>query len=656
MISTARTAIWLPLLVAACGARSGLPPLDPGLSHLALTSVGPPLILPGSQLLLAGQGFIDPSLGKARVRLQGTFTGTTSRDFDVVIAAHYVDGTHLTAQADSGLLAFLGGTDGMLSGQAQILYDSAIDGQVHDSAAVPFKLQLVSSLTPTVASVQGAMLHLNDSIIVAGDGFLLGGGEGSTRAVITGCFLADGHGGPCKTRGAFVTVELEATPVVAGDRTKVGIRVNPELFGIFPGVFGGTLRIFNQLASGQAVDGGMRTLSTTLQLPAVNKLDPTAASLGQIVIASGAGFIGGSFDEVTLLRLQGTFVPDGFPSAQVDLTLVSGFIDGTQARYVLDEVDALGRGVDLRHVTGKFTGTITPILRKGADQVSGPASPVTLQIAPVKQVVALRYLPSFDESLRRFGVLSASAAVRRRILTVAARDYAGVNIDFRADTPADFAVYAQVDLVGPDPNGLGLLGYDNTPGKDVGNVRLFDRIGGVNATTQEDGFSGFGGIFADQFLGFSQHPPTQIAPLGQQSTAFDQIFDPIRPDTGLPITSVEAMQLTDTAVDGVACPADSGDRPGQVRCAVRVIGNLLGSTLTHEVGHSLGLADPTGPLFHNPGDEPNRLMDAGDARPFEERAELGDGPAVFCTDDYDYLRGILPMTTAPPAVTRPVCN
>ncbi len=633
-----------------------MPPLDPGLSHLALSTVGPPLILPGSQLLLGGQGFIDPSLGKARLRLQGTFVGTATKTFDVVIAARYVDATHLTAQVDSGLLAFLGGSDGTLSGDAQILYDSAIDGQIHGSGSVPFKLQLVSSLTPIVTTVQGASLHLNDSIILAGDGFLLGGGEGSTRAVLTGCFLADGRGGPCKTRGAFVTVELEAVPVMLTDRTRVGVRVNPDLFGIFPGVFSGTIRIFNQLASGQAVDGGMRSLTTTLQLPLVDKLDPTAASLGQIVVATGAGFVGGSFDEVTLLRLQGTFVPDGFPSAPVDLTLVSGFLDGTHARYVLDEVDALGRGVDLRHITGKFTGTITPILRKGADEVSGQSSTVTLQIAPVKQVVALRYLPSFDESLRRFGVLTASTAVRKRILTVAARDYAGVNIDFRADTPIDFAVYAQVDLVGPDPNGLGLLGYDNTPGKDVANVRLFDRIGGVNATTQEDGFSGFGGIFADQFLGFSQHPPTQIAALGQQSAAFDLIFDPIRPDTGVPISALEATQLTDGAVDSARCPADSGDRPGQVHCAIRVLGNLIGSTLSHEVGHSLGLADPTGPLFHNPGDEPNRLMDAGDARPLEERAELGDGPAVFCTDDYDYLRGILPLASAPPTVIRPVCN
>ena len=93
-----------------------------------------------------------------------------------------------------------------------------------------------------------------------------------------------------------------------------------------------------------------------------------------------------------------------------------------------------------------------------------------------------------------------------------------------------------------------------------------------------------------------------------------------------------------------------------------VLGNLIGTTLTHEVGHSLGLADPTGELFHDAGDLPNRLMDAGDDRPFEERAELvGQGPGVFCDDEYTYLRDDParrrddPRSRAPTCVDR-ACN
>ena len=98
----------------------------------------------------------------------------------------------------------------------------------------------------------------------------------------------------------------------------------------------------------------------------------------------------------------------------------------------------------------------------------------------------------------------------------------------------------------------------------------------------------------------------------------------------------------------------------QVACAILTLGNVVGSTTSHEFGHSLGLAYPLGDLddFHDHGDQPNRLMDAGEYRPFTERAELnGDGPAVFCDDEYSYLKKILPLDPSrDPKVTRPTCN
>jgi hypothetical protein len=60
--------------------------------------------------------------------------------------------------------------------------------------------------------------------------------------------------------------------------------------------------------------------------------------------------------------------------------------------------------------------------------------------------------------------------------------------------------------------------------------------------------------------------------------------------------------------------------------------------------------------FHNAGDAPSRLMDAGGDRPFVERAELeGVQPGVFCDDEYAYLRMILPSKEAPPQIERPGC-
>jgi hypothetical protein len=93
-----------------------------------------------------------------------------------------------------------------------------------------------------------------------------------------------------------------------------------------------------------------------------------------------------------------------------------------------------------------------------------------------------------------------------------------------------------------------------------------------------------------------------------------------------------------------------------VQCAIFVLGNLVGSTVAHEVGHSLGLANPYQDGFHNAGDALNRLMDAGEARPFAERAQLmGQGPAAFCDAEYAYLRRILPSSEPASEAPRPSC-
>ena len=418
------------------------------------------------------------------------------------------------------------------------------------------------------------------------------------------------------------------------------------------------MRVENRLAGGKVMPAGPQALTVTLRKPEVLSISPTQASLGQFVEVQGGGFIGDAGDEVTLLHLTGTFQPAGAPAAAVDLKLVPRFVRGPTVRYVLDEADALGKVLDLRRVFGTFTGKVAPIVRKGTDEVVGDATPVTLTIAPLKQVVYVRFLSSYVDSLRLYGLAGADADVRKRVLAVAARDYAGVNVEFRDATPTDFALYSQVDVAGPDPNNLGLLSYDNTPGKDVGNERLFDRLGGVNAATQSDGFPGYGGVFTEQFLGFSTHPAPSVARLPVDSNLFDGVFDPLRPETGTPVASTEARNGSSVLEGGGICPADPRDRQAVIACGVFVLGNLIGSTLTHEIGHSLGLADPTGELFHDPGDAPNRLMDAGDGRPFEERAELaGQGPAVFCDDEFTYLRSILAGAAAPPpAITRPSCQ
>jgi hypothetical protein len=380
----------------------------------------------------------------------------------------------------------------------------------------------------------------------------------------------------------------------------------------------------------------------------------TGASLGQFVDVEGAGFVGAD-EGLTILRCIGTYHLDiGGRSLPVDLELIPEFVDGTLVRYVINEDDGLGTAIDVRRDTGVFEGTITPSVTFEGDELVGATTPLSFRILPVRQVIWVRFQPSYVESLRYFGLRAMDQQIRTRILAVLARDYETINIEFRTEEPHDYALYGIIELNGPDPNGRGFLGYDNTPGKDVNNQRLFDKIGGVNAQTQEDGFDGFGGVFIDSLFGFSAHPPSETDET-MAHDLFDEVFDPLRPDTGEPISSADfAMGDIDALDSGEGCPAD--DRRGQIACAVWVMGSLIGTTTSHEVGHSLGLADPYGDDFHDFGDAPNRLMDAGIDRTFEERAELdGAGPGVFCDDEYRYLRAILPTSEPDTTVPRPAC-
>lgn len=269
----------------------------------------------------------------------------------------------------------------------------------------------------------------------------------------------------------------------------------------------------------------------------------------------------------------------------------------------------------------------------------------------MKQVVFLDFQPSYVESLRLFGLRAVDQQIRARVLDVVRAAYPAVNIEFRTEPPTDFALFSLVEIHGPDPNGQGLFGYDNTPGKDVNNVRLYDRLGGVNAATQQDGYPGYGGVFIESLMGFSMHPSTGESLPGADAL-FDQLFDPFRPDRGDIIVGADLAGVP--VPSGEACPAS--DRKQRIACAIWSMGALIGGTLAHEIGHSLGLANPFGDGFHNFGDEPNRLMDGGADRSFAERAVLqGQGPGVFCDQEYDYLRTILPSAEPRDPSPRPPC-
>ncbi len=644
----------LTLLLALAGCASSQV-VDEGLEGLSLSDVQPGVVVEGSTIVITGSSFVDQAWGSSSLRLVGSFSDASGqREIDVALPARFTDFEHMAVDVDEQVFGALGG-EGDFSGQVTVEVVSAVDGKTYVSDALDQTLQFSTILDPRLDQAQtGGLIFVNDPIEVQGADMLLGGNEGTTYAVVDGCFQPGGQG----SCNPVASVEVPVVPESPFDRTRGTFAFVPEIAGIEPGVFTGTVTLRNRHDSGAAPSSSAADVSYELIEPAIFDASPTSASLGQYVDITGGGFVGGEPGADTLLHLTGTFTPAGAPSgAPVDLELVPEFVEGRHVRYVINEDDALGQSLDLRTDTGTFVGTLTPVISYGGKQVTGSSTQMTLSIAPVKQVLYLNFLPTYVESLRHFGLRAVDARIRQRVADVVARDYATINLEVRTERPDDFALYAQVDIAGPDPNGLGLFGYDNTPGKDVGNERLYDRIGGVNALTQQDGYPGFGGVFIESFFGFSKHPGGYAESLSGADDSFDATFDPFRPDRGGDrVAAADLSGGLPDVTDGASCPAARSDRAGRIGCAIFVLGNLIGTTVSHETGHSLGLANPYGEGFHNSGDLPDRIMDSGGARPFTERAELnGDGPAVFCDSAYAYLREILPTGQAADPSPRPSC-
>ncbi|HEY3353199.1 MAG TPA: hypothetical protein VGQ83_08135 [Polyangia bacterium] len=628
----------------------------------AVISVNPPVLVPGSKIVVAGKGFVPEDIGQSFLVLKGTFAG---RAAELTLPVRFVDYARLEAMFPGGLTAGLPANEGTFEGEAHLEIDNAVDSLTHVSAPLPVSLEVHPDLTPRLDDVATGVIYVNDDIAVTGAGFLLGDDEGETVAVVEGCYRQAG----AATCEAVGPVEVPARPETAYSRSHAVFPFDPHIAGIRPGALeNATVRLRNrhgQVGGATLRESGSMPAAYDIQPATIWSVAPGVASLGQYVEMQGGGFVGlagGVSDPtraVTTFELNGTFIPEGAPAGtSVSLTLVGEFVSGRLVRYVVNEEDELGQAADLRKTAGTFQGSIRPIVLFGAESVTGSERPITLGIGHVRQVVWLRFLPSYVESLRHFGLRALDQRIRARVIEVAQRDYAGVNIEFRSEPPMDFAQYEEVDITGPDPNFLGLLGYDNTPGKDVDNARLYDKIGGDNALTREDGMPGYGGIFVESFFGFSPHPGSFAEKLDGASPDFDALFDPFRPDRGGRPVSAEdlAGDAVPTLSSGVGCPAPGLSRSQRIGCALWALGSMIGTTMTHEVGHSLGLSDPYGTQFHNPGDMPNRLMDAGGARSFHERAEIKDeGPAVFCDSEYAYLRQILPTPDPEPAITRPPC-
>ncbi len=513
----------------------------------------------------------------------------------------------------------------------------ALDGTLHGdngtSDPYPVDLEIASELSISLDEVPSGLVHRNDLGVVRGGG-ILGEGEGTVYAHFEGTFSADAGG------SAAVDVRIPVAPAERYDRERGVVRLTTAIGGLATGSFDGTITLESEPASGGTLASSPLSTSLTFIGPELYAFSPSEVYLEQVVTVQGAGFLGGPDepDELTIVHIDGTFEPeDGLPRA-VSEDLVLDWISGTELRTTISAEVRSARLVSALFGAsrGVFTGRATLTVVKGVEELSSTPVDFALTLAGMKQVVWVQFIPGFYVSLARFGLQGAYGRIEELVRERMQSIYADYNVDIRLEQPTDFSEngFARVEVGGPDPTGRGLFGYDNTPGKDVYNTRLFDRIGGANSERQQqDDAPGYGGVFVESFLYFSSHPDLPgTPPLSRPDPdpLFDEIFNPVRSRTA---------SLAE--LDGEGDPA----RVDAVQRAFHALASMIGETTAHELGHSLGLANPRGSptSFHNATDDPGCLMDNGGNRTIAERTDQpGAEPTHLCHDAPSYLAEIMP--------------
>lgn len=629
----AADASWVGHGRAAPRLRSGLRLLPPLLLVLLVSCGAPPRPEPRASPPpeITGIDAPRPILEGTIVRVTGISLDRTGLDpvlrvssgasrFELASVPHGVPGERLFA-VSSALLDELG------AGMHEVSLE--IEGAGVLSESYLDRWELATELALSLEAAPSGDVHRNDVAVLRGSGFAAEG-EADSEACFTGTFTREG-GGSSAVDACLPIALLERTA-----RDRAVVILSSAIGGIHPGTFEGAMRVRSTLRGGAVRHVDPIPTALRFGRPELYSFSPEIASLGQWIAVRGAGFLGGT-SETTVLRVEGTFTPrGGSATAFAAEDLFPRFVSGAEVRLAI-EAEASGTTLVARlfgAARGSFAGTATPITIAGTDEVAGDRVPFTFTLGPIVQVVHLRFLPGFYASLDRFGLGSAAGRIEEAIVQRIEGIYAGYNLDLRLEEPDDFdpRAYSVIEIGGPDPNGNGLFGYDNSPGKDTGNVRLFDRIGGANAQTQMDGFPGYGGVFVESLLFWSSHPDLPFArppSSPDPDPLFDELFDPVRLE---PATLAE--------IQGSGDPA----RVAEVARALEALASIVGETAAHELGHSLGMAQPYGPptAFHSAIDGDGCLMDRGGDRPLAERAQQrGAARTTFCGDETRYLEEIL---------------
>jgi len=569
-------------------------------------------------------------------QFQQTYRARLARDGDVgdilveLPVASKLWGDTVGGRADSGGPA-------KFSGAIEVELSDAL-GVFARASLADIELEFVPYLEPTARAIEVGDVFPGERIAIEGSGFLRPS-EGQSVAFINVGQLEYADGTRRDISGESVALDW------AESRERAYFRVDPAVFGVQMASFTATIHLVNRLENSSEWPGTqVFDIYGNLQQPYVATLAPQAGSRGQKIMITERGLVANEadFGYGMLLHYAGTLTPDDPMLPSMEIGQSTPLVRAPD--HVLDEQTAEqnvwytieeGRTLSgLGAVPGVFSGTIIPEFFDRWGSQEGVGWQGDFRVLPTRQVVYLKYLPSFSSGLEKYGLRNVELEIRRRIMEVVRRDYDGINIEFREEKPDDFLHYATLELGGPDPSGHNAFGYDNTyngVAKDTGNLYLNDYLGGLNAQSEQQFNNPYGGIFLESFAFFS----LELNPHNPHASAeFDRIMRPFMPGLG------------GQAVRGTEWP--DGPRRDAIAAAILMVANVLGNTVSHEIGHSLGMTfvpdDEIAPtnFFHNIEYGPY-IMDPGAQRPFEERAELnGQGPAVFNAQNYGYLRKYLP--------------
>ncbi|MEZ4474563.1 MAG: hypothetical protein R3F60_28010 [bacterium] len=604
-------------LLALAGCADDVPdpvgarPTPPRVAPLA-----PESVVPGSVIIIDGGGFLRGDAGQTVVRLRGEVRGA---GVDVTLSPARVQPDRLELVVGDAIAEVFRGRAGRLTGTLTVIVSPA-DQPWDARTEVPLLLDWAPFLEPTLAAVEAPDVVAPGALLpIAGDG-LIDGAEGQTVLVM---------------QGRFTTLddEIRSVDVVLPLFDRQGRRrgrvfLEPGALGLAEGRFRGRAQLRTTSAAGVEQETAPVDLAFAQGPPRVRALSPEHAARGQSIALLGEGFLPGDANArtATLVHAVGAFGPEGEAGAPVDLLLLpEAWIDNGEVRLALRTVIGDDGPTGFGASAGRFVGQIWVELLAGFERAESAPVHATFTVDPATQWVRLVYLPGFRESLARFGLAGAEDRLRALILAVCERDYAGLRVFFAETMPPGQAEHLTVEIGGRDPNGLGLFGADNSPVKDDDNWRLDELLGGRNAESAAAGSFAYGGIFLESFLALS---PSQPDANLLADPRFDEVFGPFSP-----ALSASARPLAPGEVPG-------GARAAQADRALSALANLVGSTITQEVGHALGLARVPGEV-HNPQDTDGGLMDAGGDRPFVERAALdGTPPARFLEPNRSYLRAL----------------